>query len=50
MSKGDYMDTETTWSDDVEACDLELIAMLELEILSEKSELCRLSRDEELVF
>ena len=45
------MNTETTWNDDVEAADLELIAALEEEILSNKSELCRLSSaDEELVF
>ncbi|MFL5785399.1 MAG: hypothetical protein ACJ76H_12350 [Bacteriovoracaceae bacterium] len=44
------MDTETTWNDDVEAADLELIAALEEEIKALKSELCRLSADDELVF
>jgi hypothetical protein len=44
------MDTETNWNDDVEASDLEMIEALEKDILAEKSELCRLSADEELVF
>ncbi len=44
------MKTETVWNDEVEATDLELIAALEKEILEGKSELCRLSADDESVF
>ena len=40
------MDTETTWNDDVEASDLDLVEALELDILADKSKLCQLSNEE----
>lgn len=44
------MNVDLDWPDDSEATDTQLIEELEREILRLKSELSRLSRDEELVF
>ncbi|MES2526290.1 MAG: hypothetical protein V4598_04360 [Bdellovibrionota bacterium] len=44
------MNAETTWNDEVEAVDLELIAALEREITDGKSKLARLSADDEDIF
>jgi hypothetical protein len=44
------MDTQTNWTDETEATDLELIAALEADILKGKEELSRLSADDILFF
>lgn len=44
------MDTETVWNDEVEATDLEMVAEMEAEILSDKAKLCRMSENNHDLF